>query len=197
MDGEGDFFQVSELAGRALGSTPCPTSPALVFFFSWHAHSSVWLPECRSVGWEVVALRWGCCGEETPRIDERPDLTGLSALCSTRSSEARAGGHQLSVRAGWPPTGGPWQCPCPSHWDISDLRLVLMEPVWMLNVQNCPLGPHLLFFASQPQQVAASKPPLPPHGHRGGSQFFPSPWGPSMPSSTTLAGDGRRAVGCR
>lgn len=159
-------------------------------FFSWHAHRSVGLPECRSVGWG-----WGAAGRRPLMWRKTPIRSGPSATCSTGSSEARAGGHTPAWCRGWVAIQrgpqGPWQHPCPSLWDLSNLHLEVMEPNWMLDGWNHPLFVPISFsFASRPQQAAASEPPLPPCGRNGAGGSGPSPCrgGPSMSSSSTLSG---------
>lgn len=92
---------------------------------------------------------------------------------------------------------GPWQCLCPSRWGLSNLCVVVMEPGWMLDDQSHPFLAHvslpLLPNLSGWQYLSCLSLPMAVGGEAG---TFPLLWGPSMPSSTTLAGDGRRAVGC-
>lgn len=38
---------------------------------------------------------------------------------------------------------GPWQCPYPSCWDLSDSCVAVLEPIWMLDGQSHPFLSHI------------------------------------------------------
>ena len=127
----------------------------------------------------------------------------VRSICHVLHRELTGQSRGMPARCqGWAATQGgpqgPWQCPCPSRWDLSNLHLAVMEPNWMLDSWSRPLLAHISFpllpDLGRRQHLSLLSLPTAAEGEAGPSPRRGGHRCPPPPPSLGMAG-GPRAAG--